>query len=181
MAFFISSNFSPVPSFFSPFKPLLLFYLLYLLPFLLTTPSFLSFLNFFLSLWRRALPGAALFSNTGRLRHVAGLPTPVHHPLLPCCPSFSRAGRTFVRGTSLSASPAAAGGGPCARSGATLMRSYLPAFAKTARVHRYCAALNGGTRCAVSAAYRCCPSFLDSGSTAVVGLGPHRVEHKKTL
>ena len=57
------------------------------------------------------------------------------------------------------------------------MRSYLPAFAKTARVHRYCAALNGGTRCAVSAAYRCCPSFLDSGSTAVVGLGPHRVEH----
>ena len=177
LAFFISSNFSPVPSFFSPFKPLLLFYLLYLLPFLLTTPSFLSFLNFFLSLWRRALPGAALFSNTGRLRHVAGLPTPVHHPLLPCCPSFSRAGRTFVRGTSLSASPAAAGGGPCARSGATLMRSYLPAFAKTARVHRYCAALNGGTRCAVSAAYRCCPSFLDSGSTAVVGLGPHRVEH----
>ena len=60
------------------------------------------------------------------------------------------------------------------------MRSYLPAFAKTARVHRYCAALNGGTRCAVSAAYRvgwCCPSFLDSGTTAVVGLGPHRVEH----
>ena len=35
-------------------------------------------------------------------------------------------------------------------------------------------------RLAVSAAYRvgwCCPSFLDSGSTAVVGLGPHRVEH----
>ena len=54
------------------------------------------------------------------------------------------------------------------------MRSYLPAFAKTARVHRYCVALNGGTRRTVGWG---CPSFLDSGSTAVVGLGPHRVEH----
>ena len=54
-------------------------------------------------------------------------------------------------------------GGACARSRATLMRSYLPAFAKTARVHRYCAALNGGTRCTVPAAYQvrwCCPSFF---------------------
>ena len=75
-------------------------------------------------------------------------------PLLPCCPSFF-ARRTDVCQGDVSVRVARRiMGGACARSGATRMRSYLPAFAKTAWVHRYCTALNGGTRCTVSPSRR---------------------------
>ena len=153
LAFFISSNFSPVPKSLLHLPP---FFFTTLLLLLLTLPptcrppsSFLSFFYPFGAALARALRYFQTLAGCGMSQGCRRLYTLA--PLLP----FFFARRTDVCQGDVSVRVARRiMGAACARSGATLMRSYLPAFAKAAWVHRYCAALNGGTRCTVSPSRR---------------------------
>ena len=182
MAFFISSNFSPVPK---SLLNLLLFlplccYSYFTTPPTLLTPLPLFFLFFypFGAALARALRYFQTLAGCGMSQGCRRLYT-----LAPLLPFFFRAPDGRLPGGRLCPRrPPHHGRGMCpvrSHADAQLFASICQDGMGAPLLHRL-ERRNEVHRLAVSAAYRvgwCCPSFLDSGSTAVVGLGPHRVEH----